>query len=175
MAQKRILDFFGKPQQNKKRNNRELEEADSQSSQSTPETRETAASAPDCDDDQNRDRSCAPADNVPGQNANLSEASHQPASFSFLGRQFGKETFCRSFNASWFTKWRWLHYTEDGDRVVCFNCVTAVGKGLINEESVRLDSCFVKGGFTNWRKATEKSRSSRSLSFTAMPFKKSLL
>lgn len=58
MAQKRILDFFGKPQQNKKRNNRELEEADSQSSQSTPETRETAASAPDCDDDQNRDRSC---------------------------------------------------------------------------------------------------------------------
>lgn len=31
-----------------------------------------------------------------------------------------------------------------------------MGKGLINEESVRLDSCFVKGGFTNWRKATEK-------------------
>ena len=29
-------------------------------------------------------------------------------------------------------------------------------KCLINEESVRFDSCFVKGGFTNWRKATEK-------------------
>jgi hypothetical protein len=31
-----------------------------------------------------------------------------------------------------------------------------VEKCLINEESVRFDSCFVKGGFTNWRKATEK-------------------
>lgn len=31
-----------------------------------------------------------------------------------------------------------------------------MGKGLIKEENVLLDSCFVKGGFTNWQKATEK-------------------
>ncbi|KAL0149948.1 hypothetical protein M9458_054780, partial [Cirrhinus mrigala] len=81
---------------------------------------------------------------------------HQPANFRFPGRQFGKETFSRSFNTNWFSKWRWLHYIEEGDRVVCFSCVKAVEKRLINEDSVRFDSSFVKGGFTNWRKATEK-------------------
>lgn len=55
-----------------------------------------------------------------------------------------------------FKKWRWLHYIEDDDRVVCFSCVQAVGKGLIKEESVWLDSCLVRGGFTNWQKAKEK-------------------
>lgn len=34
--------------------------------------------------------------------------------------------------------------------------VKAVEKGLINIENEKLDSCFVKGGFTNWQKATEK-------------------
>ncbi len=63
--------------------------------------------------------------------------------------------FYRSFKASWFNKWSWLHYTEDGDRVVCFSCVKAVEKGLLNEENIRLGSGFVKGSFTNWRKATE--------------------
>jgi len=160
MAQKRIADFFGKPQQYKRRCNREVEEADSQPTPSTPETTKTAEAPPDCDDQDREcvDRSCAPAiqANVPGQKAKISEAPHQPTSCSFPGRPFGKETFCRSFNVSWFTKWRWLHYIEDGDRVVCFSSVKAVEKGLIKEESVQLDSCFVKGSFTNWRKATEK-------------------
>lgn len=26
----------------------------------------------------------------------------------------------------------------------------------MKEKSAQVDSCFVKGGFTNWRKATEK-------------------
>lgn len=67
---------------------------------------------------------------------------HQPTSFSLPS---GKETCCRSFSTSWFTGWRWLRYI---DRVVCFSCVRAVEKGLINED-VRIDSCFVEGGFTN--------------------------
>lgn len=81
----------------------------------------TAAAPPDCDP-RDQDISCAPATqaNVPGQNASISEAPHQTTSFTFPGRSFGKETFCRSFSASWFSKWRWLHYIEDGDRVVCF-------------------------------------------------------
>lgn len=32
----------------------------------------------------------------------------------------------------------------------------AVEKGLIKEERLWLDSCLVKGGFTNWQKAKEK-------------------
>jgi len=68
-----------------------------------------------------------------------------------------KETFCRSFNGSWFDRWKWLHYVEESDHIMCFTCVKAVQKRLINEDSVRMDvSSFVKGGFSNWRKATEK-------------------
>ncbi len=98
---------------------------------------------------------------VPAQNSSVIDlveaiTPHQPADFIFPGRQFGKETFSRSFNTNWFDKWRWLHYIEEGDRIVCFSCVKAVEKRLINEDSVRFDSSFVKGGFTNWRKATEK-------------------
>ncbi|CAJ1057175.1 zinc finger MYM-type 1-like protein [Xyrichtys novacula] len=40
--------------------------------------------------------------------------------------------------------------------IALFSCVQAVEKGLIKEVSVRLDSCFIKGDFTRWRKATEK-------------------
>lgn len=64
--------------------------------------------------------------------------------------------FCCSVNTCWFTKWKWLHYFEACDHVVCFRCVKAVEKGLINEESVQLDSCVAKEGLTNWQKATEK-------------------
>ena len=115
MAHKRISDFFGKPQQNKKRCIRELEEADLQPSPIAPEqTTETAL--PDC-----------------------------LASIFQDGR---------SFNASGITKWRRLHYIEDSDRVVCFSCVKAVEKGLINEE------CTVRQLFCQGRlhKLTESHR-----------------
>ena len=123
-----------------------------------PISETTNAPSPEFDDRERIDRSHPPAiqANAAGQNANVSEASHQPTSFSFPGRPFGKETFSRSFNAKRFNKWRWVHYIEDGDHFVCFSCVKVVEKGLINEDCIRLDSSFVKGGFTNGWKATEK-------------------
>ena len=39
---------------------------------------------------------------------------------------------------------------------MCFSCISAVEKKLIRQDVVRLDNTFVKGGFTNWRKSTEK-------------------
>lgn len=43
-----------------------------------------------------------------------------------------------------------------GDQVVCFTCAQEAEKGLMKDQSVQVDSCSVKGGFTNWPKATEK-------------------
>ncbi|QQP37555.1 Zinc finger MYM-type protein 1, partial [Caligus rogercresseyi] len=57
-------------------------------------------------------------------------------------KQFGTETFTRSFKSAWFGKWKWLHYLKD--------------KGLIQEEKKRADAVFIRGGFSNWRKATNK-------------------
>ncbi len=178
MAQKCISDFFAKPKQNKKRLSLELadqsdKEADlvlepmpsgqPTSSSCNSSSKATTTSALDLGPGaaliQGNMNVTAAA--VPAQNSSVIDlveaiTPHQPADFIFPGRQFGKETFSRSFNTNWFDKWRWLHYIEEGDRIVCFSCVKAVEKRLINEDSVRFDSSFVKGGFTNWRKATEK-------------------
>ena len=40
---------------------------------------------------------------------------------------FGKKTILeRSFQASWFGRWTWLHYNEAEDCVHCFLCLKAV-------------------------------------------------
>ena len=52
---------------------------------------------------------------------------HQPLSFSFPKRQFGKKNIVyRSFQASWFSSWPWLHYDEANDTVLCHLCTRAV-------------------------------------------------
>ncbi len=58
---------------------------------------------------------------------NLPESPHQPLSFNFSKRKFGKKTILeRSFQASWFDRWTWLHYNEAEDCVHCFLCLKAV-------------------------------------------------
>ena len=51
---------------------------------------------------------------------------HQPTAFSFPKRSFGKKkvTF-RSFQASWFRQWPYLHYDEARDLAFCHTCVMA--------------------------------------------------
>ncbi len=58
---------------------------------------------------------------------NLPESPHQPLSFNFPKRKFGKKTILEhSFQASWFDRWTWLHYNEAEDCVHCFLCLKAV-------------------------------------------------
>ncbi|KAG5835703.1 hypothetical protein ANANG_G00246810, partial [Anguilla anguilla] len=40
------------------------------------------------------------------------ELPFQP-NITFPGRTFGTESFERSFQRSWFEKWRWLHYVKE--------------------------------------------------------------
>ncbi|QQP51189.1 Zinc finger MYM-type protein 1, partial [Caligus rogercresseyi] len=82
----------------------------------------------------------------------------QPQALDFPAKQFGTETFTRSFKSAWFGKWKWLHYLKDVDKALCYICVSAVEKSLIQEEKKRADAVFIRGGFSNWRKATNKFR-----------------
>ena len=67
---------------------------------------------------------------------------HQPASFSFPERQFGKKTVSfHSFQSSWFRSWSWLHYNEATDSVTCFLCTKAVKEKKMNRATA--DAAFV--------------------------------
>ena len=53
---------------------------------------------------------------------------HQPSvHFAFPKRSFDKQS-C-SFQRSWFTQWKFLHYNEANDTVFCHTCVSAFKEG----------------------------------------------
>ena len=57
--------------------------------------------------------------------------------FSFPRREFGKSApVKRSFQASWFNRWKWLHYDVAQDAAYCFTCCKALEVGKI-----RLSAC----------------------------------
>ena len=54
---------------------------------------------------------------------------HQPRTFSFPKRQFGKsKPVLRSFQAGWFGSWSWLHYHEATDSAFCFYALRLSGR-----------------------------------------------
>ena len=53
----------------------------------------------------------------------IAETPHQLVSFLFPKRPFGKKNVVyRSFQPSRFTSWKWLHYDETTDAVLCQLC-----------------------------------------------------
>ena len=71
----------------------------------------------------------------------IGERPHQPISFHFPQREFGKKTVTnfgkRAFigQAKWFSKWPWLHYNEDSDSVYSFRCIKAYSQKKLLEVS----------------------------------------
>ena len=64
----------------------------------------------------------ASSSNVP----ELPETPHQPLSFGFPKRYYGKKsTVACTFQSSWFKSWPFLHYDEAQDVVFCHTCVKA--------------------------------------------------
>ena len=54
----------------------------------------------------------------------LPDSPNQPTNYDFLKKLFGKKTVvARSFQATWFCTWKWLHYDELNDKAYCFYCV----------------------------------------------------
>ena len=81
---------------------------------------------------------------------------HQPRNFKFPQWNFGQKTVVkRSFQASWFNKWTWLHYVEDKDLALCFACYKAKAENKLNWAS-NADEAFISKGFSNWKDASVK-------------------
>ena len=71
----------------------------------------------------------------------IGERPHQPISFRFPQREFGQKTVTkRSFQAKWFSKWPWLHYSynEDSDSVYCLHCIKVYSQNKLLGVRVKL-------------------------------------
>ena len=79
---------------------------------------------------------------------------HQPPStYKFPKRIFGKNRVVeRSFQASWFQKWKWLHYDEANDLAFCHTCMKANSEAKLRCRS--LEPALITRGFNNWKDAT---------------------
>ena len=87
----------------------------------------------------------------------LPSVLHQPNSFDFPKRSFGKKVIVkRIFQASWFDRWSWLHYSiESNDVALCLNCAQAKQQKKLTLSS-NADDAFISKGFSNWKDATVK-------------------
>ena len=82
------------------------------------------------------------------------DQAYQPSNFSFPRREFGKNALVkRSFQATWFNRWKWLHYDVAQDAAYCFTCCKALEMGKVRMSACS-DESFVVKGFTNWKDAT---------------------
>ena len=84
----------------------------------------------------------------------VSDTPHQPAGFKFPRREIGKQH--RSFQPIWFSKWKWLHYSESDDKVFCHTCVKAVRD--FKRSSKNAEEAFLTRGYNNWKAATDAFR-----------------
>ena len=86
----------------------------------------------------------------------VGETPNQPRHHDFSERSFGKtKVVTRTFQPSWFNKWKWLHYSTPGDLAFCHTCVTAIKTGRMKVTGNVQDSSFLTGGFSNWKDASK--------------------
>ena len=83
----------------------------------------------------------------------MPEHPFQPVSFKFPLRSFGKTTVVRrSFQSSWFHRWKWIHYDATVDAAFCFSCCKAASQGKVKLTGLT-EGSFTNKGFTNWKDA----------------------
>ncbi|KAL1269055.1 hypothetical protein QQF64_031344 [Cirrhinus molitorella] len=59
------------------------------------------------------------------------------------------------FQEKWYRDFPWLHYSSGVNGILCFYCAQAFGHEKSNLAK-NADPAFVKTGFQNWKKATQK-------------------
>ena len=64
----------------------------------------------------------------------------------------------RSFQPTWFKSFPWLHYDERKNSAFCVTCVKVAETNSLSTQSLSQGDAFLKQGFQNWKRATEKSR-----------------
>ena len=71
--------------------------------------------------------------------------------YTFNPRPCGGK-YDRTFQYSWFEKYKWIHYDEKYDRAFCFTCIKALQNNALRTAPSNADA-FVNDGFCNWKKA----------------------
>ena len=80
----------------------------------------------------------------------------------------------RSFQATWFNKFKWLHYVVAQDAARCFTCCKAVKDGRAVATGVT-ERTFLEKGFTNWKDGTRSFPSMKAVTSTRFVLLPSLL
>ena len=75
---------------------------------------------------------------------------HPGNSFKFPKTKFGSRE--RSCQSSWFESYKWLHYNQENDSVMCFICATEGKKGNLRSERTK-EFAYISRGFRSWKKA----------------------
>ena len=73
----------------------------------------------------------------------ISSVPHQPTSITFPKRSFGKKVVARlrTFQASSFRTWKWIHYDKTNDKAFCFYSMKGFKKNKLKTPNV--DQAFV--------------------------------
>ena len=69
---------------------------------------------------------------------------HPPQNFVFPKKQQGKQK--RSCQAKWFVNFPWLHYNQQNDSVLCFNCMKQDQQGNLRA-ATKKEMAFISSGF----------------------------
>ena len=80
-------------------------------------------------------------------------SAFQSKNFHFPKKSYGKQN--RSFQQKLFERFPWLRYNEENDSVLCFICAKRKAKKK-NDICTKKEEAFLKGGFSNWKKALDK-------------------
>ena len=81
----------------------------------------------------------------------LPDKPFQPCHYRFPSRSFGKAApVKRTFQSSWFHRFKWIHYDTSLDAAFCFSCCKASKQGKVRLNGIS----FIVKGFTNWKDAT---------------------
>ena len=82
------------------------------------------------------------------------ENPFQPTHICFPSRVFRKSSrVSRSFQASWFNAFKWLHYDLGRDAAFCFMCSKALRDRKLFVRA-HAETSYTVSGFTNWKDPT---------------------
>ena len=82
----------------------------------------------------------------------LPDKQHQPRLKKFPYREMRNQK--RAFNPKWFDEFKFLHYREESDSVICHTCTVADNQNLLKTDTKK-ERTFIDKGFFKWMKALE--------------------
>ena len=88
-------------------------------------------------------------------NTDLPNKPHQPRLKKFPLREMGNQK--REFNPKWFDEFKFLHYREESDSVICHICAVADNQNFLKIDTKK-ERTFIDNEFFKWTKALEKFR-----------------